>query len=122
MQILPIGRKAYDSEEKDKEKAVEEFCQLIKILEGELNGKDFFGGETIGYVDIVANIVAFWFPVGQEVIGTKIVTQEKFPVLFKWIEKLKGIDVVQECIPQREKHIAYTKAHIQALMLKSAPQ
>ncbi|XP_031286334.1 glutathione S-transferase U7-like [Pistacia vera] len=119
--ILPLAMKVTNSEEKEKEKVVVEMFQLMKVLEGELNGKDFFGGESIGYVDIVATIIAVWFQVTQEVIGVKIVSEEKFPVLFKWIEKLKSIDVVKECIPPRDKHITYVKARIEAALLKSAP-
>lgn len=59
-----------------------EIFQLMKILEGELNEKDFFGGESIGYLDIVAAIIAVWFRVTQEFLGVKIVSEEKFPVLF----------------------------------------
>ncbi|KAJ0020694.1 hypothetical protein Pint_32675 [Pistacia integerrima] len=120
--ILPLAMKATNSEEKEKEKVVVEMFQLMKVLEGELNGKDFFGGESIGYVDIVATIIAVWFQVTQEIIGVKIVSEEKFPVLFKWIEKLKSIDVVKECIPPRDKHFTYVKARIEAALLKSAPK
>ncbi|XP_031286330.1 glutathione S-transferase U7-like [Pistacia vera] len=120
--ILATALKAKDSEEKEREKVMEEVCEQIKILEGELTGKDFFGGETIGYVDIVATMIGFWFQVTQEVTGKKTVTEEKFPVLFKWIEKLKSIDVVNQCIPPREKHLAYVKARIEALKLSSAPK
>ncbi|KAJ0021193.1 hypothetical protein Pint_32678 [Pistacia integerrima] len=101
---------------------MEEIRQQLKMLEGELNGKDFFGGETIGYVDIVANVIAFWFPVTQEVTGEKLLTEEKFPALSKWIEKLKSIDIVNTCIPPREKHLAHDKARFDALKLNSAPK
>ncbi|KAH7542371.1 hypothetical protein FEM48_Zijuj02G0066200 [Ziziphus jujuba var. spinosa] len=43
------------------EKAIEESHELMKMLENELQGKDFFGGESIGYLDIVAMVLAFWY-------------------------------------------------------------
>ena len=46
-------------EEKEREKAVEEAFELLKILEEELKENMFFGRENIGMVDIVANIISF---------------------------------------------------------------
>nr|ATL77055.1 glutathione S-transferase 5 [Phellodendron amurense] len=112
--------KAKSVEGKEIELVVEEFFEEMKFLENELKGKDFFGGETIGFVDIVANIVAFFFTVTQQAVGVEAFTPEKFPVLFKWIGKITEIDVVNECRPPREKHLAYVKAVIEGF--KSAPK
>ncbi|KAL9412786.1 hypothetical protein AB3S75_041442 [Citrus x aurantiifolia] len=113
--VLATRMKANFAEGKERELVTEEFFQQMKFLETELNGKDFFGGETIGFVDIVAIVVAIWFPLTQEVLGVETFTEEKFPVLFKWIRKITEIDVVNECRPPREKHLAYVKARIEGL-------
>lgn len=115
MQILTTGSKVKFLAGKEREDVIEEFVQQLKFLEGELSGKDFFGGDSIGFVDIVANIIAFWVPVTQEVLGFEAFTQEKYPVLFNWIEKIQEIDVVKECRPPRDKHLAYIKARIEGL-------
>ncbi|KAK9186257.1 hypothetical protein WN943_026621 [Citrus x changshan-huyou] len=114
-QVLATRMKANFAEGKERELVTEEFFQQMEFLENELNGKDFFGGETIGFVDIVAIVVAIWFPLTQEVLGVETFTEEKFPVLFKWIRKITEIDVVNECRPPREKHLAYVKARIEDL-------
>ncbi|KAK3014279.1 hypothetical protein RJ639_009686 [Escallonia herrerae] len=49
------------------EEAIEEAYGDLKFLETELNDKRFFGGESIGLVDIVADFVGFWLGVIQEV-------------------------------------------------------
>ncbi|OMO90544.1 hypothetical protein COLO4_19051 [Corchorus olitorius] len=112
--IQPTARKANLAEGKEQEQAVEECCEQLKMLENELKGKAFFGGESIGYLDIAALVIAFWFEVVQEVVGLKLVTEERFPVLCKWIKMLETIDVVNECRPPKEKHVSYVKARYEA--------
>ncbi|KAH9661659.1 glutathione S-transferase U7 [Citrus sinensis] len=113
--LLATGMKASLAEGKEKELLNEEILEQMKLLENELNGKDFFGGEAIGLVDIVATVVAFWFPVSHEVLGVEVITQEKFPVLLKWIGKLQEIDVVSQSRPPREKHVAHVRARMEGL-------
>ena len=60
LQCLPALFKTFWSvgEQYDKDKA--EAGEVLKFLEDELQGKKFFGGDSIGLVDIVANFIAFW--------------------------------------------------------------
>ncbi|KAE8099308.1 hypothetical protein FH972_017299 [Carpinus fangiana] len=104
---LPAVFKAYWGEEKEREKAVEEACEILKFLEEELKEKRFFGGESIGMVDIIANIIAFWFGGFEEAWGTKLLTREKFPKLTNWSHEFVSNSVIKECLPPREKLIAH---------------
>ncbi|KAJ4725699.1 putative Glutathione s-transferase [Melia azedarach] len=117
--ILPTAWKINFCEGKERELVIEEVSQLTKFLENELHGKDFFGGETVGYVDIVANVIAFWFTVTQKIVGVEVYNEENFPALFKWISKLQNIDVVDECQPPREKHFAYLGGRYEDLLSAS---
>ncbi|XP_024024944.1 probable glutathione S-transferase [Morus notabilis] len=74
--------KAYWSKD-EQAKAVGELIELLKFLENELDD-NFFGGETVGLVDIVGSLIAHWLPVLQEVVGVEILTEEKFPKLCRW--------------------------------------
>ncbi|XWS71630.1 hypothetical protein CRYUN_Cryun03dG0154400 [Craigia yunnanensis] len=106
--LLPTAAKVGLSTGKEQERANEEVHQQLKILENELNGKDFFAGHSIGYLDFVANVL-FWFHTEGEVSGKKVLTAEKFPIIYEWIEKLIKIDVVNECRIPKEKHHDYIK-------------
>ena len=106
-QCLPAVFKAYWGEVKEREKAVEEACEILKFLEEELKEKRFFGGESIGMVDIVACIIAFWFGGFEEAWGTKLLTREKFPKLTNWSHEFVSNSVIKECLPPREKLIAH---------------
>ena len=104
---MPAAFKACWGEEKEREKAVEEICELLKFLEEELKEKRFFGGESIGMVDIIANSIAFWLGVFEEASGVKLLVREKFPKVTNWSHEFVSNSVVKECLPPREKLVAY---------------
>ncbi|XVE96963.1 hypothetical protein REPUB_Repub02eG0269500 [Reevesia pubescens] len=110
---LPAIRKAgwNPENEYEREKAVEETCDYLKTLESALNGKRFFGGDTIGLVDIAANFIGYSLRIIQEVTGNEILSAEKFPELFKWTEEFVSCQVVKEGLPPRDKLLAFFKAH-----------
>ncbi|KAJ8750467.1 hypothetical protein K2173_015607 [Erythroxylum novogranatense] len=112
--ILQTLYKARSAKDEELPKIIEEAGEQMKILENELEGKEFFGGETIGYLDIVAFSVAYWFQVHLEVLGVKFLTEEKFPVVCKWIGRLLDIEVVKSCVPPRDKYLAHIKTRIEA--------
>ncbi|KAA8516356.1 hypothetical protein F0562_016649 [Nyssa sinensis] len=106
---LPALWKACWSKEDEQEKAMEEASELLKILENELKGKKFFGGDKIGLVDIVANFVGFWVGVIQEAKGKEelLLTHKKFPILCKWIDEYVNCSVIKENLPAKDKLVAY---------------
>ncbi|KAK1587351.1 hypothetical protein Q3G72_011982 [Acer saccharum] len=114
--ILATAMKIVLCKGEEKEVMNLEICEQLKMLEQQLNGKDFFGGDKIGFVDIVGNVVAFWFQITQEVLGGDFFTPEKFPGLFEWIGKLQEIDLVNECTPPREKNLAYVRGIYEPLI------
>jgi len=95
--------KASWGEEKEREKAAEEVSEFLNHLENELKEKRFFGGESIGMVDIVANFIGFWLGVFEEASGFELLTREKFPKLTNWIHQFVSNTVVKECLPPRDK-------------------
>ncbi|TXG74201.1 hypothetical protein EZV62_002780 [Acer yangbiense] len=118
--FLTKAWEAYTCEEKEREVVMEQVCELMKILEKELDGKDFFGGDSIGFVDIVGNVVVLWFQLTPEVVGVEGWNPKRFPGLLKWVGKLQEFDVVNESMPPIEKYVAYIRASIEAF--KSAPK
>ncbi|XWS55603.1 hypothetical protein CRYUN_Cryun09bG0015000 [Craigia yunnanensis] len=93
----------------EREKAMEEVRECLKTLESVLNGKKFFGGETIGLLDIAANFIAFWLRIIEEVSGLEFLTADKCPVLIKWCDEFVSCNVVKEHLPPRDKVITFLK-------------
>ncbi|XP_073050139.1 probable glutathione S-transferase [Primulina eburnea] len=82
---------------KDKEEA-QEFLQL---LDNELKGKKFFGGDSFTLADIAGNFIAFWFGIIIEVVGVELMTNDKFPNLCAWIDEFNSS--FKEHLPDRDK-------------------
>ncbi|CAN0854526.1 Glutathione S-transferase U7 [Linum grandiflorum] len=118
--VLPTSFKAYVGQGKEQEDGTEEFIQQVKHLEGELEGKEYFGGDRIGFVDIAAFFLLNWLGALEEVsTEVDLLTKEKFPVLFKWMEMLGGDEVVMGCVPPRDKLLDYVRA-TRAFLLEAA--
>ncbi|XP_031286381.1 probable glutathione S-transferase [Pistacia vera] len=100
---------AFTSKENELEKAIDEASLQLKFFENQLKDKSFFGGDTIGYLDIVGIVVAHWFGIMQEVLEVELINEEKFPILHNWIVKFLDIAMVQESLPPREKLLAHTR-------------
>ncbi|XP_068317150.1 probable glutathione S-transferase [Pyrus communis] len=108
---LPATWKALRGSE-EPEKAVEEACELQKILENELKDKKFFAGETVGLVDIVANFIAFWLRTIQELVGVELLSKEKLPKLYNWSDEF--CSVFQENLPPKNKLVAHFRGRLQS--------
>ncbi|CAN1282543.1 Probable glutathione S-transferase [Linum perenne] len=68
--ILPTSAKSTKTRDRGElEKIMEEVNQQLKLLEKELDGKEYFGGETIGMLDVVVLMTVYWFELIQECMG-----------------------------------------------------
>jgi glutathione S-transferase len=97
-------------------KAVQEAQQCLKTLETALDGKKFFGGDAVGYLDIVVGWYAHWLPVVEEVIGASVVTDEELPLMKAWFDRFLAVDVVKAALPDRDRLLAANKARREQLL------
>ncbi|KAL1825590.1 hypothetical protein DCAR_0313765 [Daucus carota subsp. sativus] len=104
--VLDALTKIYRSKGEDQD-ATEELGELLSILENELKDQKFFGGESIGLVDIVADLIALWLDVIQEGLGIEIFTQQTHPKLFKWSEEYMNCSIIKETLPPRADLLAH---------------
>ncbi|KAK1669899.1 hypothetical protein QYE76_058058 [Lolium multiflorum] len=82
----------------------------LLLLEGQLNGNSFFGGDTIGLVDIAAAGLAHWLGVFEEICGVTLVTNEEFPGLTRWAKAYIEDEHVKQCLPERGQLVAMFSA------------
>ncbi|CAK8574953.1 unnamed protein product [Lathyrus sativus] len=108
--ILPALWNACRGDEKGSNKAVEEASEALKLLEDEIKEKRFFGGETLGLVDIAASFIGYWVDILQEIAGLKLLTIEKFPKVFKWSQEFINHPVIKEGLPPRDELFAFFNA------------
>ncbi|XP_074380614.1 glutathione transferase GST 23-like [Apium graveolens] len=110
--LLPLIRNAFLGHGKEKEEARVLTPENLKLVEEQLEGKKFFGGEKIGYLDLVFGWMAYLINVLEEVDGTTLINKEKYPRLSEWMEIFYEIPVFKESWPDREKLIAKYKNYV----------
>ncbi|KAL2337906.1 hypothetical protein Fmac_012352 [Flemingia macrophylla] len=113
-----ITKAAFSANKEEREKGSEETVEALEHLENELKDK-FFGGESIGVVDIAAGHIAFWLPAIEEAVGLKLLTSDKFPKLHKWGHEYTNHPAVKKNLPQRERLVAFFKARYASIITAS---
>lgn len=89
-------------------KAVEELKERLKTLERYLQGKKFFGGESIGMVDIVTGWITIWTGIIEEIIGMQIIDEKELPLISEWARDFLELELVKESMPPLDE----VKAHM----------
>ena len=80
----------------------------LEKLEGELKGKDkFFGGENIGYLDLILGWISYLLPVWEEIGSMTILDPVQFPCTTAWKQNFLNHPVIKEDLPPRDKMDAY---------------
>ncbi|XP_009782545.1 glutathione transferase GST 23-like [Nicotiana sylvestris] len=89
----------------EQERAVKDSLEMLKTIEehGFRNQKLFFSGEKVGIVDIIFGWISHWLKIIEEVGGVKLLEENSFPNLQKWMKKFKEVLVIKESLPNQEK-------------------
>ncbi|XP_068661796.1 glutathione transferase GST 23-like [Aristolochia californica] len=96
-------RAAFHSEGEKRDEGIEASLEALKILEGELQGKKFFGGETIGYLDLVVGWIPLCLPIIEEFGEFKLLDPQSFPSLCAWCENFLEVPLIKENLPPHDK-------------------
>jgi glutathione S-transferase len=86
---------------------VEDAKQSLAFLEEQLKGKRFFGGDTIGYMDVAASVLGPWLSVLEEVTGVTVVDENEYPALRRWSKEYNSDEALKQCVPDRDKLVAF---------------
>ncbi|KAF2285458.1 hypothetical protein P3X46_006296 [Hevea brasiliensis] len=95
----------------EKERAIKLTIEALQKIEEELKlkGKQFFGGERIGYVDIAVGWISYWLPVWEEVGSMKILESQQFPAISSWMHRFINHPLIKDNLPPRDKMVVYFK-------------
>ncbi|GAA0167583.1 transferase [Lithospermum erythrorhizon] len=66
-------------------------------------GKTFFGGESIGYLDIALGCILAWLKVIERVANMRVLDETKVPNLVEWADNFRHDPSVKDVIPDAEK-------------------
>ncbi|XP_020595784.1 glutathione transferase GST 23-like [Phalaenopsis equestris] len=80
------ARKLFFAGEGERKDCLEAFEDILEVLEKELIAKgEFFGGQSIGYLDIVVGWIPFWLGViVEKVLDFQVIDAAKFPKFATW--------------------------------------
>ncbi|XAR58831.1 Glutathione transferase [Bertholletia excelsa] len=97
MQLYSIAKRLWKLKGEEQEKLKEEFIECLKTLEGELGEKPYFGGESMGYVDVVLVPISSWFYT-VEIFGNFSI-EAKCPNLVAWTKRCMVKESVSKSLP-----------------------
>ncbi|XP_008812228.1 glutathione transferase GST 23-like [Phoenix dactylifera] len=98
------------------QKALQEAQESFMTLEVALKSKKFFGGEMIGFVDIVAGWLPYWLRIIEEIVGVSIVNENIQPLINEWFDNFLELDLVKGSLPPKDKIYAINKARREQLL------
>ncbi|XP_059648914.1 glutathione S-transferase U17-like [Cornus florida] len=99
--------------EEAKAAAVERLVEGLALLEEAFvkcsKGKAFFGGDSIGYLDIAFGSFLGGLRVAEKIGGVALLDEAKTPGLVGWAERFSSDDAVKGVILETEKLIEFFK-------------
>ena len=97
----------------EKAEAMKKTIVAVEILEGALKdtskGKPFFGGDTVGLVDIMLGALNSWMKSTEVLTGAKIFDPSKTPLLATWAVRFNELDATKEVLPDVYGVVEYAK-------------
>ncbi|XP_009614585.1 putative glutathione S-transferase [Nicotiana tabacum] len=95
------AEKIWTTKGEEQEQAVKDFLGGLKLIEGILGDKPYFGGENFGFLDV--SLIGFysWF-FAYETFG-KFSVEAECPKLISWVKRCLERDSVSKTLPDSEK-------------------
>lgn len=91
----------------EQEKAIKSTQESLKLLNKLIEGKIFFGGETIGFLDLVVGSLPNWIKFIEESVGIKLFDTKELSFLHEWAQRFTEIQMIKESIPMKEDLLNY---------------
>lgn len=110
--------------EEERAEAVSRAVAALETLEGALaecsKGKAFFGGDGIGFVDVVLGGYLGWFGAIDKMIGRRLIDPARTPLLAKWEERFRAAEAAKGVVPDdADKMLEFLPILLAAIASKS---
>nr|CAB3495446.1 unnamed protein product [Digitaria exilis] len=99
----------------DEEKAegTKQSFAVAATLEGQLRecskGKPFFGGDSVGYVDVALGGFVAWVHAIEKLYGLKLFDAANTPLLAAWLDRFCALDAAKAVMPEVDKLVELAK-------------
>ncbi|PSS28696.1 Glutathione S-transferase [Actinidia chinensis var. chinensis] len=99
--------------EEEKSTHIGKVVEGLALLEGAFiecsKGKSFFGGDSIGYLDIAFGSCLGWLKAVEKIANVKLLDEAKTPCLVGWAERFCSHDAVKDVMPKTETFLEVAK-------------
>ncbi|KAF8408858.1 hypothetical protein HHK36_004927 [Tetracentron sinense] len=99
--IADSGTRIWKTKGEAQEAAKKEFIDCLKLLEGELGDKLYFGGETMGFVDLALVPFYSWFYTYETLANFNI--ESECPKIVAWANRCMEKESVSNSLPDQHK-------------------
>ncbi|KAL6906487.1 hypothetical protein ACP4OV_004088 [Aristida adscensionis] len=93
--------------EGDKDEASAQVSTALQHLEEAFvklsQGKRYFGGDNIGFLDLVLGSHLGWFKAVEKIAGVKVLDETKFPGLAAWAGRFCDHQAVKDVMPETDR-------------------
>ncbi|CAN6306065.1 unnamed protein product [Urochloa humidicola] len=90
-------------EAEKKADAAARIITALETLEGAFRecskGKHFFGGDGVGFVDVVLGSYLGWFKVFEKMVGVRVLDEARTPLLAAWSERFAAAGAAKDVLP-----------------------
>jgi len=98
------------------ETAGEEAEELLRVLENEIKGGNkLFEAKGIGFMELAGILTAYWLPIFQEVAGKELITEDKYPAVWDWAQRILDFPLIQQNVPSKDDLTPLFQAQIAAV-------
>ena len=97
----------------EKAEGLKETFAAVETLEGAFReiskGKPFFGGDSVGYLDIALGALLAWMLTAEVRHGFRLFDASRSPLLEKLVERFSKLDEVVAVLPDIDRLVEHTK-------------
>ncbi|KAK9707295.1 hypothetical protein RND81_07G187500 [Saponaria officinalis] len=91
--------------------AIDQLKEGLLLLEDAFiklsNGKPFFGGDDVGFVDIAFGSYLGWVRASEQMGCTKLIDESTTPSLATWADNFCGHEAVKDVMPETDKLVEF---------------
>jgi len=108
----------------DKDEAAAQVSTALQHLEESFvkcsQGKSYFGGDNIGFLDIVLGSHLGWLKAAEKIAGVKVLDESKLPELTAWAERFYAHHAVRDVMPETDRLVQFNTYLIGVLKAKAS--